>query len=96
MSKRIPEKFGIMLGANIRSARLARGMTQGQLAQLIGVGKSVMCQYENGHRVPNVHRLSAIANAFGILIDGLVPEGDWRTNVAEDENQMSIFDIEEE
>jgi transcriptional regulator with XRE-family HTH domain len=92
--KMIPERFGILLGANIRAVRTMRRMTQRDLAQLLGVNKSAVSQYENGYRVPNVHRLSIIANVFDVTIDSLVPAGDWYT--VEDENQTSIFDIVEE
>jgi transcriptional regulator with XRE-family HTH domain len=40
------------LAAILRSARLARGLTQAQLARLVDSNHTLICRYENGLRVP--------------------------------------------
>lgn len=47
------EEFFIELGARIASARRARGMTQQQLAEALGVAQQTLAHYEVGRsRVP--------------------------------------------
>jgi transcriptional regulator with XRE-family HTH domain len=43
------------IGDKIRSARLAKGMTQEELGELLGVQKSAVAKYENG-RIVNIKR----------------------------------------
>ena len=55
------------IGDKIREARLAKGMTQEELGDLIGVQKSAIAKYENG-RVVNIKRstLKKISDILGI------------------------------
>ena len=50
----------------IARARLAKGMTQGELAQEIGVSQQQLGQWEKGGRKPKVDALIRIADALGI------------------------------
>lgn len=43
------------IGDKIRAARLAKGMTQEELGELVGVKKSAIAKYESG-RVVNIKR----------------------------------------
>lgn len=43
------------IGAKIRAARLAKGMTQEELGEILGVQKSAIAKYENG-RIVNIKR----------------------------------------
>ena len=43
------------VGEKIRNARLAKGMTQEELGEILGVQKSAIAKYENG-RVVNIKR----------------------------------------
>ena len=55
------------IGNRIKSARLAKGYTQEELGNLIGVQKSAVAKYENG-RVVNIKRsvLSKISKVLDI------------------------------
>lgn len=55
------------VGEKIRQARLAKGMTQEELGEILGVQKSAVAKYENG-RVINIKRstLQKIAEALDI------------------------------
>lgn len=63
------------IGDKIRQARLARGMTQEELGDLLGVQKSAVAKYENG-RVINIKRstLEKISNILGIRPAELIYE----------------------
>lgn len=58
----------------IRTLRIARGLNQGQLADMIGVGRTAISNYEKGFRVPDLETAERLAEAFGIsfgeFVDG--------------------------
>lgn len=55
------------IGKKIKEARLAKGLTQQELGDIIGVQKSAIAKYENG-RVINIKRstMQKIASALNI------------------------------
>ena len=57
---------------NIRILREKRGLTQKQLADLIGVAPSTVANYENDVRTPNIYALCDIADALDVSLDVLV------------------------
>ena len=58
----------------IAQARLAKGLTQAQLAEAIGVKPTQIANWEQGIRKPKVGALMKIADALGI---------DWTTLIQE-------------
>lgn len=67
------------LGKKIREARLAKGLTQEELGNLVGLQKSAIAKYENG-RVVNIKRstLQKLANALDLRGSDLIIEADPR------------------
>jgi transcriptional regulator with XRE-family HTH domain len=64
--------------ANIRAARLHRGLTQKQLAEKLGVTVGRISQYETGdlRHAPSLRVLAEIAHALGMSAGvSLVPDG---------------------
>ena len=63
------------IGEKIKNARKAKGMTQEELGQLVGVQKSAIAKYESG-RVVNIKRstLQKIASALNIRPSELIFE----------------------
>ena len=59
------------LGARLRAARERSGMTLRGLARKVDVSPSLVSQIENGHVMPSVGTLYAIANELGLLVDDL-------------------------
>ncbi|WP_368234992.1 helix-turn-helix domain-containing protein [Anaerotruncus rubiinfantis] len=55
-----------MLCENIKEIRRRKGLTQTQLADLIGVQRAVISKYESGMVEPPIKTLQKIANALGI------------------------------
>ena len=55
------------IGTKIKNARIARGMTQEELGEMLGLQKSAIAKYENG-RVVNIKRstLKKISDVLGI------------------------------
>lgn len=53
---------------DLEKARLAKGLTQGQLADLIGRGQSDISRYESGEAGISVELAPKIADALGISV----------------------------
>ena len=63
------------IGQKIREARLAKGLTQEELGNLVGLQKSAIAKYENG-RVVNIKRstLQKLAKALDLRGSDLIIE----------------------
>ncbi|MBE6699694.1 MAG: helix-turn-helix transcriptional regulator [Ruminococcaceae bacterium] len=59
------------IGKNIASFRKAKGWTQAELGELIGVSNQAVSKWELGTTAPDVMLLPALADAFGCYIDEL-------------------------
>lgn len=62
----------IALGAAIRAARLKKGYTQEQLAELVEVTPTHEKHIESGHRLPSVEVLFSIAQALDLSLDNVI------------------------
>lgn len=60
------------LSGNLRFLRKKAGMTQGQLAEKIGVQRSMISAYEDGRSDPKLAALEVMATVFDIVIDELL------------------------
>lgn len=65
------------VGALIKQARMAKGMTQEELAEKVGVKKSAVAKWENG-RVSEIKRsnLKNLADALGLNPNQLLGDSD--------------------
>lgn len=55
-----------------KQLRTARGMTQGELADALGITRSRLSMYELGQREPDFETLEMIADYFNVDIDYLM------------------------
>lgn len=62
------------LGARIAQLRKDQGITQVQLAELLGVSQQTITAYEVGRRRIQVSALPTIARAFGVTVEDLISE----------------------
>ncbi len=60
------------IGARLKKARLARHMTQAQLAEAAGISVSFLSNIEMGRQAMNVKILTAILNALNVSADWLL------------------------
>lgn len=58
--------------ARLREARIATGLTQQQVADLMGVTNSTYCGYETGKRQPDVKKLKQLSFVLSISVDKLL------------------------
>jgi transcriptional regulator with XRE-family HTH domain len=61
-----------LLGQNIKYLRKAKGLTQDQLADKIGVNRAMIGSYEEGRATPKLSAMSTLAHYFGVTLDALV------------------------
>jgi len=62
----------MQIGAKIREARLAKGMSQNELAAILGVSKPAISRYELGQRHLQLDQLTVISKALDIPLIDLV------------------------
>jgi len=65
---------GVLIGSVIRELRIARGLTQAQLADAADIAQSSLYQMEHGLVVPSITRLIQIANALQVSASSLLTE----------------------
>lgn len=73
MSGNMADELDIQIGVTLRKARLARGYTQDELAQLMGVDRTTISKYEGGARAPSIGVLIQIGQLLGQPLAALVP-----------------------
>lgn len=61
-----------LLGALIATMRKSRGMSQSQLADMIGRKQNSISSYESGRREPDMDTLEALADAFNVPLSSLM------------------------
>ena len=60
------------IGARIREFRVARAVTQIQLATVAGISRPTLANYEAGRQTMTVRALDAIARALNVALHDLV------------------------
>jgi transcriptional regulator with XRE-family HTH domain len=68
------QKDSEIFGRNLKRARKAKGLTQKQLAQLLGVSEAAIGMWEAGARLPDVSMASRIAKALDVPLQYLADE----------------------
>jgi transcriptional regulator with XRE-family HTH domain len=71
------------IGASLRSAREARGISQRELARRLGVSPSLISQVESGQSRPSVSTLYGVVNELGVSLDQL-----FGSSAADDGDQL--------
>lgn len=70
--KMIQRQYREEFAANLKKARLARKMTQKELASLLDIATPSLSQYENAIIEPTIKNLVRLANALNISTDELL------------------------
>lgn len=69
----------LRLGEKILIERKKSGLSQGQLADMLGVTRQSVSKWESGAAVPELAKLVAIAEVVGVSLDYLVREQEPRS-----------------
>ena len=75
MSKADPNPIDIGVGARVRALRAARGYTQVQLGEAIGVSFQQVQKYERGTNRVSASKLYAVAHFLEVTVADLMGEG---------------------
>ena len=59
-------------GERLRSLRIARGLTQKELGERVGLSKAVVSKYENALGYPTLDMVVTLASFFGVTTDFLL------------------------
>ena len=76
------------IGENIKRVRKEKGLTQKQLAEILGVTQQMIGSYENSDREPKLNSLSKIAKALDVDVWELIEFN----SIDIDENVTSVND----
>ena len=60
----------------IHNIRIQKGMTQEQLAHLVGIKQPTLSSIESGKKSPSLDTATKIANALGCTVDDLLDKQD--------------------
>lgn len=63
-----------MYALNLAYLRKKHGMTQEDVANLLGVSKATSCKYENGNVELTVSQLIKLADFFGVTMDQIIKQ----------------------
>lgn len=69
------------IGENLRKIRTDRGLSQGKLAQSLGVSRSIISQYENNSKIPSLPTAKQMADELGCKLDDFFDGGESRKAV---------------
>ena len=61
---------------NIVGIRVGHGLTQAQVAAMVGVDQTTVAKWESGKAMPRVATLKKLARIFGCTIDDLLKEAE--------------------
>jgi transcriptional regulator with XRE-family HTH domain len=70
-SPRLGEE-GPLFGARLREIRMAKGLTQPEIAALVGTSASNISDLERGIKVPTLTTVARLADALGCTVTALV------------------------
>ena len=83
-------------GSRLREVRKAKGLTQGELGDLIGVGKSAICCYEKETRNPTLEAVLEMIRVFGVSADYLLGADFLVQTIDKDGNEIYVAMTKEE
>ena len=80
---------------SIKDLRQKKGITQRELAQLIGVQPSMISRYEAGKVIPTFQKMKALAEVFGVKTqDFIFSEADGADYIIETQTKKKIPDYD--
>lgn len=81
----------MMLGKRITASRKAKGWTQSELAQRLGVKKSTIADWESEKAEPRASRLANLAGVLGVPLLWLIAGGEHPPEIGSHDTDRSQF-----
>lgn len=85
-----------LLAVNIATRRKAAGMTQAELAEVLGYSDKTVSKWERGEGLPDVLCLKRMADTFGVKMDDLFADPDAPAEPPLPENDTAAIPVEGE
>jgi len=66
------------VGENIKKVRKSKGLTQKELAEMLGVSQQTVAQYERTDKMPKIKTIKTIAEVLNVPVDTIIfsyPDG---------------------
>lgn len=82
--RRVSDLFLATFGATVRRLRESRGMTQAELAERVGLGRTSMTNLERGNQNPPLSLLPRLARGLGVAMRELFADVDTQREGADD------------
>ncbi|HEY8528634.1 MAG TPA: helix-turn-helix transcriptional regulator [Paenibacillaceae bacterium] len=82
-------------GKRLKQARGRRGLTQNQVAEMLGIDFTTLSKYENDKSQPDHQTLRELASMYEVSIDWLLT-GERLPNAGIPPNRLTVGDVEEE
>ena len=71
------KRFYGVFGALLRENRSQSGLTQSQLGERVGLGRTAVTNIENGNQAVALHQVYEFAGALGVSVEKLLPQLEW-------------------
>ncbi len=84
------EKYSPGFGTNLQTLRQGRGMSQEELAEVMGVSRQSVSKWENGTAYPEMQTIIALCSHFDVDLDVML-RGDVSRTMAEDRTDYNRF-----
>lgn len=68
MEKKAQKEYRAWMGARIREARIALGITQREFGRRVGVSRVTVCRWESGAKCPDSYSCREIFRVCGVRI----------------------------
>ena len=82
----------VKIGKFISDERKAKGYTQKQLSELLGISDKTISKWECGRGYPSIDLLKEISTFFSVTIDELL-SGEKLLSIAEKENKSNMHNL---
>lgn len=69
----------VNMKTNIETLRIANKLTQQELANILGVSKQAVCEWERNNRIPRIQTLRKLSDLFHKPIDYLLEQAEETT-----------------
>lgn len=66
------KKEQVKLGRNLKMIRTKKGISQGDIARTLNVGRSFITNIENGKTNPTLATIAKLAKVIGVSVDELL------------------------
>lgn len=70
-------------GKQIKQLRLERNLTQGQMAEQLGISRQAVSNWENNKNLPDLELIISISKLFSVSLDDLILGDDAMNNLTE-------------